>query len=488
VQLEALQAGFTHAWLVHVSPAAQTAHAWPPKPQVAVAFPASQFPELSQQPAQLLGPQVVAWQAPAWHVSLPGQAAQLLPPTPQALGELPGSQLLPEQQPGQLPGPQSVGPWQAPPLHTSPGGQVAHDKPPRPQAAVDPPIWQVPVWSQQPGQLLGPQTGGTWHEPVVQVSPGGQMLQLPPPAPQADVALPGSQLLPLQQPEQFPGPQSVGPWQSPPEQVSAGGQVAQASPPAPHALVVAPFWHVPVASQQPGQLAGPQTGGGIWHMPAEHVSDAGHVAQTPPPNPQALVWLPAMQVLPTQQPGQFEGPQAIADVQMPAEQDSPFGQGRHIAPPLPQAKVWFPPRQALPTQQPGQLPGPHCVGPWHVLPLHVSPGGQDAQAVPPDPQAFVEPPIWQLPLPSQHPAQLAGLQGGGGGWQSPPVHTSPGGQALQAPPPAPQVPTDVPGSQLLPLQQPWQLPGPHDIGPSQTPSEQKSPAGHCAHETPPLPH
>lgn len=63
-------------------------------------------------------------------------------------------------------------------------------------------------------------------------------------------------------------------------------------------------------------------------------------------------------------------------------------------------------------------------------------------------------------LPSQQPAQLAGLQLGGGGMQAPEdEHTRVWLQAWQLEPPAPhcEAPWFASGTQVLPLQQPLQL-------------------------------
>lgn len=77
------------------------------------------------------------------------------------------------------------------------------------------PVWQAPLALQQPAQLDGPQVVTPVQVPAEQVSPLGHVWQTPPPAPQALVTPPGSQLLPLQHPGQLDGPQAAGPWHWP---------------------------------------------------------------------------------------------------------------------------------------------------------------------------------------------------------------------------------------------------------------------------------
>jgi hypothetical protein len=73
----------------------------------------------------------------------------------------------------------------------------------------------------------------------------------------------------------------------------------------PQAAFVLPALQMLPSQQPPGQLAGVQTQEPFWHC-----VPLGHVTQTPPPAPQAALEVPASQVLPSQQPlGQLTGVQ-----------------------------------------------------------------------------------------------------------------------------------------------------------------------------------
>jgi hypothetical protein len=100
--------------------------------------------------------------------------------------------------------------------------------------------------------------------------------------------------------------------------------------------------------------------------------------------------------------------------------------------------------------------------------------------LPPAPQALVVVPGWQRPEESTQPLQVAA-------WQVPLLQVSPEGQAVQAPPPVPQAPVEVPATQVLPWQQPEQLLGPQVVPPVQTPLLQDWPAEQATQAAPPVP-
>jgi len=191
--------------------------------------------------------------------------------------------------------------------------------------------------------------------------------------PQAEAVSPVVHWLPRQQPfGQFEGPQLVTCIsQIPLVQVKLVGHVWQAPPALPQSVVAAPVWHVPLTSQQPLQLPGPQgvgaqkappTGPGpppkIWQ-----VRPAVHVMQLTPPMPQSADVLPAWQTpLPSQQPfGQVVGLHTGV-THVPPWQRSVVGQTLHFSPPVPQPAALSPVVQEFPLQHPfGQLEGPQLV-------------------------------------------------------------------------------------------------------------------------------
>jgi hypothetical protein len=177
--------------------------------------------------------------------------------------------------------------------------------------------------------------------------------------------------------------------------------------------------------------------------------EARQAAHAAPLFPHALVEVPVMQVVPEQQPVQLPGPQPV--MQLPCWHDWLLPvQLWQTAPFAPHALAWFPfARQLVPWQHPEQLlalhpepPSPFC---WQVLFVaHVIPAGhvptqwlplqhplqelalhvfevsvhrpsrhswktaQAAQLWPLVPQALDVLPVWQRPVGSQQPGQLAG--------------------------------------------------------------------------------
>lgn len=83
---------------VQLWPVRQATQAPPPVPQDAVVAPSAQAPEASQQPAQVLGPQLVV-HARLLQVWLALQPWHTAPPVPQALPLVPATQVPFRQQP-----------------------------------------------------------------------------------------------------------------------------------------------------------------------------------------------------------------------------------------------------------------------------------------------------------------------------------------------------------------------------------------------------
>ena len=194
----------------------------------------------------------------------------------------------------------------------------------------------------------------------------------------------------------------------------------------------------------------PQPSSAPWHLFAQlaMVQPASHfwslqlllaVAQfshAPPPVPQAPGSLPALQVVPSQQPlPQIDGSHFASPVQLPLSHFPPAApQSRHPPPVAPHARSSVPSSQLVPLQQPGQLPvgqvplqpssAPahfpahfgshpevlHCPPAVHCFPT----SAQSVQSSPPRPHA--PPPVPGLHSPrSQQPGQLWGLHVDGGG-------------------------------------------------------------------------
>lgn len=279
-------------------------------------------------------------------------------------------------------------------------------------------------------------------------------------------------------PEQHPVGQSdaLHPVQAPPTQFWPPGQIWQVPPDAPQAGLVSPGWHRFEESQHPtGQVDALQA-----QLPAEQIWPETHAAPEPqphacdvqvsdspeqtthaaPPWPQLLSAVPGRQVFPEQQPVGHDvasHTQAPAPLQRwpaahgapPPHRHWPLGQalavepqGTQTSPFEPQAPALFPARQLLALQQPEG----HDVESQTQLPLT---------------HRWPEPHAGLLPQRQPPLLQVSVL----------PAHDR------QAPPLVPQAPADVPGMQLLPLQQPVG----HELG-SQThePVEQLWPTAQAA--------
>jgi hypothetical protein len=121
--------------------------------------------------------------------------------------------------------------------------------------------------------------------------------------------------------------------------------------------------------------------------------------------PQAAVVFPVLQVPLSQQPAQFVGPQTLT--QEPLWHVVPVGQATQVTPPVPQNWFEVPALQVLPSQQPlGQLAGVQTQVPlWHSR--FAAP--QFTHGVPPVPQCWVLL-VWQVLFWQQPFGQLAGVQ------------------------------------------------------------------------------
>jgi hypothetical protein len=131
------------------------------------------------------------------------------------------------------------------------------------------------------------------------------------------------------------------------------------------------------------------------------------------PVPQAVSWLPAAQMLPTQHPAaQFAALQPAAGVHTPLVHVSFIAQPLQTSPPFPHAAGVVATTQLLPTQQPGQFAALQVTGVWHVRSFgcpcgtHVFPvAAQFEQASPCLPQATESVPATHV-APLQHPPQF----------------------------------------------------------------------------------
>lgn len=115
-----------------------------------------------------------------------------------------------------------------------------------------------------------------------------------------------------------------------------------------------------------------------------------------------------------------------------------------------------PAMQSIPLQQPLQLPAAHKAAALQVRveEVHTSPAAHGAQAAPPEPQARADVPGSHV-VPVQQPLQLPAEQSALLLHVFVAVtHTSPAVQVLHASPLLPQAVPFVPATQLLPLQQP----------------------------------
>jgi hypothetical protein len=93
--------------------------------------------------------------------------------------------------------------------------------------------------------------------------------------------------------------------------------------------------------------------------------------------------------------------------------------------------------------------------------MHVSPLGHVKQVVPATPHSKLLVPLKQL-LPMQQPLQLFGPHWANV-WQTLPLQSAPGKQPIHCSPPKPQAPLSPPGKQVSPAQHPLQFEGPQRV-------------------------
>jgi len=120
-----------------------------------------------------------------------------------------------------------------------------------PQAALVLPGWQLPPASQHPvAHEEAPQVCGAWHPLFWHCSAPWQTMQGIPPPPQAPLSVPAMQVSFWQQPV-GQVVESQGATQVPLLQASPGLQLTQAAPPAPQSAGMLPATHCPAALQHP---------------------------------------------------------------------------------------------------------------------------------------------------------------------------------------------------------------------------------------------
>ncbi len=114
------------------------------------------------------------------------------------------------------------------------------------------------------------------------------------------------------------------------------------APPLPQALVELPAWQVLPWQQPLEQVLAEQVEGAV-HLPLLHDSPLLQATQVLPPVPQAVTSVPALHWPLWQQPvAQLEGVQVTPDLHTPATQDWPLWQGTQVPPALPQADESLP--------------------------------------------------------------------------------------------------------------------------------------------------
>jgi hypothetical protein len=285
------------------------------------------------------------------HVSVPVHAAHWPPLPPHALRVLPGKHTLPLQQP--------LGHVVA--LH------------------VEPPV----------------------HAPLLHVCAPLQVAQLEPPAPHAEVEVPGMHTSPTQHPlgHVVTLQDEVVVTQRPALHVWFALHTVQDRPPAPHASVEVPVRHVLPLQQPLGHVEALQVLVVFTHVPcAVHCSLLPHTSHKSPPRPQAACALPGWQAPLMQQPVQVSRPHAAAPPPAPPP----------VSPPPP------PPVEPPPPPPPPVAPPPPLPFIWRGTQkprLHTESPRHCEHTRPPAPHALSLEPSWQAPDESQHPLHVDGAHG-----------------------------------------------------------------------------
>lgn len=201
-----------------------------------------------------------------------------------------------------------------------------------------------------------------------------------------------------------------------PQFFPSGMQLEQAAPAVPHASSSMPAMQVLPLQQPVGQLAAVHVGAAHKRSPPHVPPTAVQLTHAWPPEPQDEFCVPTTHVLPLQQPVGHVFTSHVGTTHAPPWHVCPFGQLVHACPPVPHEETWVPLKHAFPTQHPGQLPALH-VGAMvlHVLPRpgrfsHACPLAMQLSHWPPsEPHLVASEPTKQV-VPSQQPAQLAGVQ------------------------------------------------------------------------------
>jgi hypothetical protein len=180
--------------------------------------------------------------------------------------------------------------------------------------------------------------------------------------------------------------------------------------------------------------------------PATHSLPKLHAAHAAPLTPHVVSPLAWQTPFASQQPfGQLAASQTHA----PPTHSAPATQATQAAPPAPHAASVVPTTQSVAMQHPvGQSAGlqyaTHVWSAHSLSPLHT------AQAAPPLPHAALVVPAWQSPDASQQPfGQLLVSQ-----WHAPLTHSCPAGHATHAAPFAPHSAFVMEVTQVVPAQHP----------------------------------
>jgi hypothetical protein len=295
------------------------------------------------------------------------------------------------------------------------------------------------------------------HAPPLQTSSEGQVLHGPPPVPHMPCTLPGSQVEPLQHPSLQVVPSHT---QLPPEQCCP---LEHAAPP-PH--VHAPVDEHPSPDPPHGWQVEPwipqrgPVGGEVHTLPVQHPS--GHDAELQTHTPFEHV-CPTAQAALAPQLQTPEGEQLSASLMLqvthatPSVPQLPNIEVVHVSPLTPpqhpsghevELQMQCPATQVCPVPHGPDVPQLHAPAVEQLFALDAAQGTQAAPATP----QVVNVDVSHV-APAQHPSgQLVGVQ---------PVQVPASlqfcseGHAVHPEPPAPHIPVALPGSHVLPEQQPF---------------------------------
>lgn len=215
-------------------------------------------------------------------------------------------------------------------------------------------------------------------------------------APHALVELPGKHTLPEQQPLGHVEALhvDVGVHCCCALHVSLPAHSSHATPPVPHALVEVPGMHTFPEQQPLGQVDALHDDVTFTQRPEEHVWLEVHAMQVLPALPHASPDVPDTHWFPEQQPvGQFVALQVLVVLMhAPLEHCSMLPHTSHKSPPRPHAMVDVPPMHWLFTQQPAQLSREHDAAPPPLPPVPPPSPPPPPPLPPPVPPPFAPPP------------------------------------------------------------------------------------------------